>query len=147
MSTAAIRRAVGREFDRILERADPPYERVRIASQYVWPGELVWRNDAPNISRFVTFGLSDKKPGFGAVYLGWSRLKRFPEKSIRPWFGGNFDFARDAIAPEGTLFLSTVASGAESWNDYGNESPTNEAIHKTIQALLTFGLPFLGSLD
>jgi hypothetical protein len=144
--SAATKRAVGQELDKLLAQADPPYERASVASQYVRPGELVWRSDAETISRFVTFAMSIKQPGFGAVYLAWSRLMRFPEKSIRPWFI-TWDVVRDAAAAEGSLFLSTVAPGSESWIDFSSDAKTRESIGKASQALLEYGLPFLRSLE
>lgn len=141
-----IRQRVGRALDALLATLEPKYTRVKIRSDYLWPGELVWRRDTDAMSRFIVFSLSDKNVGQATLYLCWSRLHRFPEQSIRPWFGAQFDFARDREAPEGSVFLSAAAPEFPQWSMFTRDDPGQRSLEAAIAALRDQGLPFLERL-
>src|ERR1700752_1679746 len=86
----------------------PEFAIVKIKSMYVWPAESVWRKDTDEASYFVVLtpepkGQSDKM----TIELGWSRLKRFPELTRRPWLPTSDDIESHKLE-EGTIRLGAV---------------------------------------
>jgi hypothetical protein len=82
-----LARAVRAEFTAALARRLPQFAPVTIKSRYAWPGSRVFRWTRDDSLHFFVELFSDPKGDDSfSVEVGWSRLGRYPEMSIRPGF-------------------------------------------------------------
>ena len=109
-------RVLRRLFDERMRAELPQFEPVRLTSDYVWPGERLFRWDAgEGLYCWVILNPSAKGQQSFTVEVGWSCLGRFPELGSRPSVMAPPSLDEVAEMPEGTLRVASIRDGGDAW--------------------------------
>jgi hypothetical protein len=90
-----LSKAVRAEFTAAMGRRLPQFVPVKIDSRYAWPNSRVFRWAYDDVMHFFVEMFFDPKGDDAfTVEVGWSRLGRYPEVSVRPGFRTGEEFAK-----------------------------------------------------
>lgn len=130
-------------FTQYLGESLPTFTSYREKSKYFFGSEKVWE-DVTSVSAgylYVIFCPEYKGRNQFTIEIGWSKLRRFPHVSRRPFLAFKSDFENCYIHQEATTRLSYI-TGATEWLDIDRDN-VEAVIREQIRSLVEHGIPFL----